>query len=98
MQDWMNWKLFDKSIIVYNARYGKVYGGSDSGRDVKLVEKDSDEFYRGGDFTLKLDLSTRNFVMWINNEKIVLDKNIGDFQYSPIIILEADSPEITLLS
>ena len=93
----MNWKSFDNSIIVYNARYGKVYGGSDSGRVIKPVEKDSDGFYRGGDFTLKLDLSTRNLVMWIDHEKIVLDHNISDFQYSPIIILEADSPEITLL-
>ena len=102
----------DQSIIVYNVRYGEVYGGSDPGRTVKKVEKDSDGYVPGGDFTLELDLSNRRFVMEVDNQKITLDGNIGDFQYSPIVIIKKSekkwklgverrpeyySPEITLL-
>ena len=80
---------------------GKVYGGSDPKRTVKAVEQDSDGFYPGGDFTMELDLSKRSFVMEIDGEKITLDGNIGDFQYSPIVIFhqteDDDDAEITLL-
>ena len=76
---------------------GEVWGGSDPKRTVKEVEEDSDGFYPGGDFTMELDLSNRSFVMEINGEKIILDANIGDFQYSPIVITYDDRVEITLL-
>ena len=47
---------------------------------------------------MELDPTTRSLVMWINNEKILLDGNIGDLQYSPIIILgEYFKTEVTLL-
>ena len=88
----------DQGIIVYDVDDGKVYGGSDPGRKVKQVQKDSDGYYPGGDFTFELDLSNRSFVMWINNQKIIIDSKIGDFQYSPIVILSWNAPEITLLS
>ena len=88
---------YDQSIIVYYLNTGKVYGGSDPKRIVKEVENDSDGFYPGGDFTMELDLSNRSFVMEINGEKIILDANIGDFQYSPIVILYYDEVEIAIL-
>ena len=96
MDGWDDPDEYDQSIIVYYMDDGKVYGGSDPIRKVKEVEKDSDGFYPGGDFTMELDLSKRSFVMEINGEKITLDGNIGDFQYSPIVIL-MDAPQITLL-
>ena len=98
MDDWRFVLEYDQSIIVYYVNGGSVYGGSDPERKhVKAVEEDSDGFYPGGDFTMELDLSKRSFVMEINGEKITLDGNIGDFQYSPIVILDEDDAEITLL-
>ena len=102
MKDWdwyWNGKL-DQSIINYDVWTGKVNGGSDPGRTAKQVQNrtDSDGYYPGGDFTFELDLSNRSFVMWINNQKIIIDSKIGDFQYSPIVILSWNAPEITLLS
>ena len=86
----------DQSIIVYDVRHGTVYGGSDPGRIVKPVHTDSEEYYFDDDLTMELDLSNRSFVMWINNQKIIIDSKIGDFQYSPIVILSSNAPEITL--
>ena len=40
-----------------------------------------------GDFTMQLDLANRSFVMEVDNQKITIDGNIGDFDYSPIVIL-----------
>ena len=76
---------------------GTVYGGSDPIRTVKKFERDSDGFHPGGDFTMEIDLSKRSFVMDTNGEKVTLDGNIGDFQYSPIVILSHDEAKITLL-
>ena len=86
----------DQGIIVYDVESGKVYGGSDPKRTVKQVQEDSDE-YVSGDFTMELDLSNRTLVMEVDNEKIIIDSNIGDFDYSPIVILDRFAPEITLL-
>ena len=100
MDDWYDEDEYDQSIIVYNVDDGKVYGGSDPKRKVKEVEEDSDGFSPGGDFTMELDLSKRSFVMEINGEKITLDGNIGDFQYSPIVIFGkyfGAPPELFLL-
>ena len=85
----------DQSIIVYGVWIGKVYGGSDPERTVKQVQKDSDGYYPGGDYTMEMDLSNRTLVMEVDNEKIIIDSNIGDFDYSPIVILY--EAEITLL-
>ena len=85
-------------MIVYEVWSGKVYGGSDPKRTVKQVQKDSDGNNPGGDFTFELDLSNRSLVMEVDNEKIIIDDNIGDFEYSPIVILlGGPGPEITLL-
>ena len=85
----------DQGTIVYDIEDGKVYGGSDRRRTVKQIKRDSDGFYPGGDFTMELDLSNRTLVMEVDNEKIIIDGNIGDFNYSPIVILY--EAEITLL-
>ena len=45
---------------------------------------------------MELDLSNRSLVMEINNKKISLDDNLGDFEYSPIVI-GYNNREITLL-
>ena len=85
MKNWALCDEFGRSIIVYSVWEGKVYGGSDPDRKVKDVEKDSDGYYPGGDFTFELDLSNRSLVMEIDHERIILDANLGDFQYSPFI-------------
>ena len=87
----------DQSIIVYSVYNGKVYGGSDPKRTVKQVEDDSNGYVNGCDFTMELDLSNRSFAMEVDNEKIIIDGNIGDFQFSPIVILKGKVPDITLL-
>ena len=88
----------DQSIIVYKVDSHVVRGGSDPNRFVKEVKWDSDGYYLGGDFTMELDLTNRSFVMWIDNEKIVLDDNIGDFQFSPIVFFrQGYEDEIALL-
>ena len=97
MKDWTDFFKFDQSIILYSVRYGKVWGGSNSGRKVKQVKKDSDGYYLGGDFTFELDLSNRSLVMEINDERIIIDANLGDFEYSPFIRLTNSAPKVTLL-
>ena len=87
----------DQSIIVYDVWSGRVYGGSDPEREVKEVEKDSDGYVTGGDFTFELDSSNRTLVMEVDNEKITIDGNLGNFEYSPIVIFFLDTPEVTLL-
>ena len=98
MNQWnVDWGKLDQSIIIYDVYCGNVYGGSDQGRTVKQVQKDSDGDFPGGDFTMELDLTNRNLVMEVENEKILLDGNLGDFDYSPILILSKRVPEINLL-
>ena len=53
---------------------------------------------------MELDLSNRSFVMEIDGETIIIDENIGDLQYSPIVMTfdkdklsESDFNEITLI-
>ena len=97
-----NWDKLDQRIIIYDVSNGKVYGGSDPKRTVKQVQEDSNGDYPGGDFTMELDLSNRSLVMEVDNEKIILDGNIGDFDYSPIVILSPKGMfnyayEVTLL-
>ena len=46
---------------------------------------------------MELDLSKRTFVIEVDGERITLDENIGDFQYSPILILADDAPGALLL-
>ena len=85
MKDWESWNKLDQSIILYDVRNGRVYGGSDPKRKVKEVESDSEVYVPGGDFKFELDLSNRSLVMEIDHERIILDANLGDFQYSPFI-------------
>ena len=95
--DGYSFNKLDQSIIVYGVWSGKVFGGSDPGRTVKQVQRDSDEYVPGADYTMELDLSNRSLVMEVGNEKIIIDSNIGDFDYSPIVLLGYSSPEISLL-
>ena len=98
MKDWMNWGKLDQSIILYGVDDGKVWGGSDPNRKVKQLEKDSDGYYPGGDFTFEMDLFNRSLVMEIDNEKIILDANLdGDLQYSPFVRLLNFEQKVTLL-
>ena len=78
---------------------GEVLGGSDPKRTVKEVEEDSDGFYPGGDFAMELDLTNGTFAMEVSGDRIIIDENLGDFQYSPIVVLEnfQEDLEITLL-
>ena len=49
---------------------------------------------------MELDLTNRTFVMEVSGERIIIDENLGDFQYSPIVVLEDFHEEdlvITLL-
>ena len=48
------------------------------------------------DFTIKVDLSKRSLVMEVDNEKLIIDGNLGDFNYSPIVIL-GYGDKVTLL-
>jgi len=86
----------DQGIIVYSVLEGKVYGGSNPGRTVKQGEEYSEEYVPGADYTMELDLSNRSLVMEVDSKKILIDGNIGDFDYSPIVILRG-TPEISLL-
>ena len=98
MNQWnVDWDKLDQSIIIYSVWSGKVYGGSDPNRTVKQVEEDSNGFYPGADFIMELDLSNRSLFMEVDNEKIIIDDNLGDFDYSPIVILSRYAPEVTLL-
>ena len=97
MKDWMYWGKLDQSIIFYDVRHGKVYGGSDPERKVRQVEKYSDGCYPGGDLTMELDLSNRSLVMEIDDERIILDANLGDFEYSPFVRLYDFDNEVILL-
>ena len=96
MVTWDNERKYDQRIITYFADDGNVYGGSEPKRNVIQVQRDSDGYYLGGDFTMELDLSNRSLVMLINGQKILIDGNIGDYQYSPIVILGLNL-NITLL-
>ena len=87
----------DQSIIIYSVKSGKVFGGSDPDRTVKQVEKDSNGYVPGGDYTMELDLTNRSIVMEVDNDQIIIDGNIGDFEYSPIVILGYWAPEVILL-
>ena len=97
MKDWESYYKFDQSIILYSVWHGKVYGGSDPERKVKQVEYDSDGYLPGGDFTFELDISNRSLVMEIDNERIILDANLEDLQYSPFLILYGPETNVTLL-
>ena len=84
--------MLDQSIILYSVGSGEIFGGSDPHRIVEKIQTNI-----SCDITMKLDLSNRTLVMNANNKKIIIDGNIGDFQYSPIVILGDYKSEITLL-
>ena len=96
MKDWNCVGRFDQSIILYNVANGNVYGGSDPIRKVKQAKRGSDGYYPGGDFTFEMDLSNRSLVMEIDDERIILDANLADFEYSPFVRLLDFRQEITV--
>ena len=60
------------------------------------MAKDDDDFYIGGDFKMELDYGKKTLSFEENGEKVIIDANVGDFQFSPIVILykaAAYSPE-----
>ena len=97
MKYWTTRDKFDQSIILYSVWNGEVWGGSDPERKVKEVGMDSDGYSPGGDFTFELDLSNRSLIMEIDNERFILDANLGDLQYSPFVRLVNFTQEVTLL-
>ena len=47
---------------------------------------------------MQLDLSNRSLVMEINEQKIIVDTNLGDFEYSPFLKMHGSEPlEVTIL-
>ena len=47
---------------------------------------------------MELDLSNRSFIMEVGNQRIIIDGNIGDFEYSPVVFFENYAePEVTVL-
>ena len=46
---------------------------------------------------MELDLSTKTFVMELDGERIMIDSNLGDYEFSPFVLLCGESPEINLL-
>ena len=46
---------------------------------------------------MELDLSAKTFVMELDGERIIIDSNLGDYEFSPIVILSPNSPQLTLL-
>ena len=72
------------------------------GRSVRPeMAMDDDDCYIGGDFKMELDYGKKTLTLEENGEKVTIDSKIGDFQYSPIVILHNstydDKFEITLL-
>ena len=97
IEDWKNRFKYGRSIVVYRVYAGEVFGGSNHKKTVFEVAKYSDEFHPGGDFEMELDLSKRCFTVETNGHRIVIDDNLSDFEYSPIVILALDAPQVTLL-
>ena len=77
---------YDGSTIVYNLKDGRVYGGSSPNRIVKRIQWDNKGFKPYCIYKMKLDLLDRIFVMECDEETIVIDPKIGDFEYTPVVI------------
>ena len=76
-----------------------MFGGSNhnpGGRSVRQKMAEDGHFYIGGDFKMELDYSKKTLSLEENGEKVTIDENVGDFQFSPIVILCKDgiSPEL----
>ena len=102
MKEWrsineIRYILYDESIIIYSLVDGKIRGGSDRNRQVRKVEKDSDGYFPGGEFTMELDLWNRSFAMQVDEAQIIIDAKIAGLKFSPIVILSPCSPKITLV-
>ena len=90
-------KNYGRNIVIYNAFNGTVYGGSQSLRRVKQVIK-TNGFYPECTYKLELDLPNKTFGMELNGEKIMIDSNIGDYDYSPVVMFgDTGSIEAMLL-
>ena len=75
-----------EKTIVYNVYNGAVYGGSDPKRILKHQARDEHGFYPECIYKMELDLLNRTFIMEFDNEKIMIDSKIGDFDFSPIVM------------
>ena len=45
------------------------------------------DFCIGGDFKMELDYAKKTLLFEENGEKVIIDENVGEFQFSPIVIL-----------
>ena len=58
-------------------------------------------FYIGGDFKMELNMMNKVLTMQVDGENFVLDENLGDFEFSPIVTIgqydESPLVEVTLL-
>ena len=89
----------DPRTIIYNVYNGSVSGGSEMnwcGRQVKHITR-KNSFYPACIYKMELDLLNRIFVMECDDERIILDSKIGDFDFSPIVMFESGPAQITLL-
>lgn len=76
---------------------GQVYGGSEPLRIVKEIVKDANGFYPECIYKMEVDLMNRSLVMESNDERIMLDSNIGDLNFSSIVMFGYyPSVEITI--
>ena len=75
-----------QKTIVYNVYNGAVYGGSEPKRFVKHKARDAHDFYPACIYKMELDLMNRTFIVEFDNEKIMIDSKIGDYDFSPIVM------------
>ena len=95
--DWYSIRKCDDSMIMYFVKDGEVHGGSGSERVIKEVVEDCDGFYPGGTFTFELDRSKRSLVMETEGEIFIIDQDVGDFEYVPVILSTDPQIKITIL-
>ena len=106
------WELIYDHLLDFDVLGGDLtgffsYGGSASNPHDRPVRQEDyfmamdGDFLVGGDFKMEMDASQKTLSLEVDGEKITIDADIGDFQYSPIVILYQadDSPglELTLL-
>lgn len=66
------------------------------GRQVKHITR-YNRYYPECIYKMELDLLNRSFVMECDGERIIIDSNIGDFDFSPIVMFDAGRAQIALL-
>ena len=98
---WFEERENDQTIIVYHVQKGVVYGGTHHEKSIKKEMARDGDFYIGDDFKMELDMMSKVLTMQVDGEKFVLDENLGDFEFSPIVTImqsgETPLVEVTLL-